>query len=116
MALTQLVQPSPLNKIASRDPSTSLSDAASPHILIAEALCLIELSDRVSAVMKSYVSGSLLRIDAVLSIFRMFGQLNGIRVTPSLSVVKFDDLAYSVAEHPRNHGSSCRGYPLYMAL
>ncbi len=71
MALTQLVQPPPLNKIASRDPSTSLSDAATPHILTTEALRLIELSDRVSAVMKSSVSGSLLRTDAVLSIFRI---------------------------------------------
>jgi hypothetical protein len=107
MALTQLVQPPPLNeykKIASRDPSTSLNDAA-PQIITTEALRLIELSDRVSAVMKSSLSGSLLRTDAVLSIFRMFGQLNGIRVIPSLSVVKFDDLAYSVAEHARNRGS-----------
>jgi len=108
MALTQLVQPPPFDeykKISSRDPSTSLSDGAAPQIITTEALRLIELSDRVSAVMRSSLSGSLLRTDPVLSIFRMFGQLNGIRVIPSLSVVKFDDLAYNVAEHARNNGS-----------
>ena len=111
MALTQLVQPYPAplsgrKKTSSTDPSTSLNAApAPPHVITMEALRLIELSDRVSAVMKSSISDYLLRTDAVLSIFSMFGQLNGIRVTPSISVVKFDDLAYSVAEHARNHGS-----------
>jgi hypothetical protein len=111
MALTQLVQPAarPLNGhriTASLDPSTSLGDASSPpRVIVTEALRLIELSDRVSAVMKSSASECLLRTDAVLSIFRIFGQLNGIRVTPSLSVVKLDDLAYSVVEHARNFGS-----------
>jgi hypothetical protein len=109
MALTQLVQPiGPVfahKKTTIRDPSTSQNEAFAPHIIATEALRLIELSDRVSDVMKSSVSESLLRTDAMLAIFRMFGQLNGICVTPSLSVVKFDDLAYSVAEHARNHGS-----------
>ena len=111
MALTQLVQPHPVplsghKNTSSTDPSTSLNDAsAPPRIITADALRLIELSDRVSAVMKSSISDHLLRTDAVLSIFSMFGHLNGIRVTPSISVVKFDDLAYSVAEHARNHGS-----------
>lgn len=111
MALTQLVQPVALSsnghkKPAGLNPSCSFGDAAtSPRIITTEALRLIELSDRVSAVMKSSVSESLLRTDALLAIFRMFGQLNGIRVIPSLSVVKFEDLAYSVTEHARNHGS-----------
>ncbi|KAF8965970.1 Sodium/hydrogen exchanger family-domain-containing protein [Flammula alnicola] len=112
MALTQLIQPAPL-PIHERNSSSGLeprpsSSAQTNHLqhpISTEALRLIELSDRVSAVMKSSVSDSLLLTDPLLSIFRMFGQLNGMRVAPALSVVKFEDLAYSVAEHARNYDS-----------
>ncbi|KDR83202.1 hypothetical protein GALMADRAFT_239040 [Galerina marginata CBS 339.88] len=111
MALTQLIQP-PLPSSVHEKKASSASDnrAASsqsllPNFISTEALRLIELSDRVSAVMKSSVSDSLLLTDPLLSIFRMFGQLNGINVSPTLSVVKFEDLAYSVAEHARNFDS-----------
>jgi hypothetical protein len=70
-----------------------------------EALRLIELSDRVSAVMRCSISDTLILTDPMLSIFRMFGRLNGIKVSPALSIVQFDDLAYSVAEHAKNHDS-----------
>jgi len=106
MALTQLIQP-PLQDrrtSATREPSTSTNEVV-PQAITTEALRLIELSDRVSAVMKSSFSESLLLTDPLLSIFRMFGQLNGIRVAPSLSIVKFEDLAYSVADHARNYES-----------
>ncbi|KAF8799460.1 hypothetical protein BYT27DRAFT_7201515 [Phlegmacium glaucopus] len=100
MALTQLIQPSlsePRSPSIQRDPLS--------RSITTEALRLIELSDRVSAVMKSSISDTLLLTDPMLSIFRMFGHLNGIKVSPALSVVKFDDLAYSVAEHAKNHDS-----------
>ncbi|KAH9480856.1 K(+)/H(+) antiporter 1 [Psilocybe cubensis] len=111
MALTQLIQPAPPSThdrraslaLGARAPSQS--NQTLPHFIAAEALRLIELSDRVSAVMKSSVSESLLHTDPLLSIFRMFGQLNGISVSPTLSVVKFEELAYSVAEHARNYDS-----------
>ncbi|PPQ70372.1 hypothetical protein CVT25_000083 [Psilocybe cyanescens] len=112
MALTQLVQPA-LPSLHDRRTSSapdarapsSQSNNTLPHFISTEALRLIELSDRVSAVMKSSVSDSLLHTDPLLSIFRMFGQLNGISVAPTLSVVKFEDLAYSVVEHARNYDS-----------
>ncbi|PPQ82193.1 hypothetical protein CVT26_009576, partial [Gymnopilus dilepis] len=107
MALTQLIQPPPPEY--EQTPSSAGAAVVSPtapstripHFISTNALRLIELSDRVSAVMKGSVPDSLLLTDPMLSIFRMFGQLNGINVTPTLSVVKFDDLAYSVAEHAR---------------
>ena len=100
MALTQLIQPSP------SDPrSVSMQRDVLPRSITTQALRLIELSDRVSAVMKSSISDTLLLTDPMLSIFRMFGHLNGIKVSPALSIVKFDDLAYSVAEHANNHDS-----------
>jgi Kef-type K+ transport system membrane component KefB len=100
MALTQLVQP-PVSE--SLSVYTQKDDL--PSSITTEALRLIELSDRVSAVMKSSISNSLLLTDPMLSIFRMFGHLNGIKVSSALSVVKFDDLAYSVVEHARNRDS-----------
>lgn len=66
MALTQLMQPDapPLNGLMKmKTISTSLSDPAAPHVITTEALRLTE-------------------------IFRIFGQLNGVRVTPSITVVK----------------------------
>ncbi|KAF8800776.1 hypothetical protein BYT27DRAFT_7227327 [Phlegmacium glaucopus] len=77
MDLTQLIQP-------------SLSEPRSPYI---QRDPFNEISD------------TLLLTNPMLSIFRMFGHLNGIRVSPALSVVKFDDLAYSVAEDAKNHNS-----------
>jgi hypothetical protein len=100
MALTQLIQPS-----LSESRSVSMQKDVLPRSITTDALRLIELSDRVSAVMKSSISDTLLHTDPMLSIFRMFGHLNGIKVLPALSIVKFDDLAYSVAEHAANHDS-----------
>jgi hypothetical protein len=108
MALTQLIQPSSLPSIDSaherRRSSTSQSNNHC-HSISTEALRLIELSDRVSAVMRSSVSETLLLTDPILSIFRMFGQLNGMNVFPSFSIVKFEDLASSVVDHARNYDS-----------
>ena len=100
MALTQLIQP-PL----SEPQSVSMQKDVPPRSITTQALRLIELSDRVSAVMKFAISDTILLSDPMLSIFRMFGHLNGIKVSPALSIVKFDDLADSVVEHARNHDS-----------
>lgn len=100
MALTQLIQPS-----LSEPQSVSIQKDVLPRSITTEALRLIELSDRVSAVMKSSISDTLLLTDPMLSIFRMFGHLNGIKVSPALSIVTFDDLAYVVVEHAKNHDS-----------
>jgi hypothetical protein len=92
MALTQLLQ-------SHVDP-----EPRSPGLFI-DALRLIELSDRTSAVMKSSVADTLLHTDPLLAIFRTFGELHDLPVSISLSVVPFDDLAYSVAEHARSNAS-----------
>jgi hypothetical protein len=103
MALTQLIHTSPASRRHVRE---SLNGRVRhPLPISVQALRLIELSDRVSAVRKSSVSGTLLHVDPLLSVFRMFGQLNNVKITPSLSIVKFDDLAYSVAEHAREYDS-----------
>ena len=68
-----------------------------------DALRLIELSDRVSAVMKGSATDTLVRTDPTLEIYRTFGDINSVDVSTSLAIVSFDDLAPSVADHARNH-------------
>lgn len=102
MALAQLVRPWRAPAPASDHPRSPKEKA--PPLFI-DALRLIELSDRTSAVMKSSAADSLLHTDPLLGIFRMFGELNDLPVSTSLAIVTFDALAYSVAEHARNNGS-----------
>ncbi|KAJ2914554.1 hypothetical protein MD484_g5864, partial [Candolleomyces efflorescens] len=112
MALTQLVNPSVLvspwsEEQHARQPSSisikSFTQKASQ--VIVEAIRVMELSDRVSAVMKSSAAEVILRSDPLLSAFRMFGALNDIRIVPSLAVVKQAELAYSIVEHAKNNDS-----------
>ncbi|KAF8125760.1 Sodium/hydrogen exchanger family-domain-containing protein [Boletus edulis] len=107
MALTQLVLPphSPPSDIMSTTTKTEGMDKHKIPEMSVEALQLIELSDRTSAMMKSSVADSLLHTDPVLGIFRMFGELNELAVTTSLSVVPHDDFAHSVAQHALRHAS-----------
>ncbi|KAF9481959.1 hypothetical protein BDN70DRAFT_875579 [Pholiota conissans] len=106
MALTKLIQPSVVLSIDSTNDRRQSTVVQSGHQSInTEALRLIELSDRVSAVMKSSVSDTLLLTDPILAIYRMFSQLNGMSVFPSLSIVKFEDLATSVVDHAKNYDS-----------
>ena len=109
MALTQLVLPP--HSTPSDGMSTTTATANDtldrfkmPEVTV-EALQLIELSDRTSAMMKSSAADSLIHTDPVLGIFRMFGELNELAVTTSLSVVPYDDFARSVVEHAQRHAS-----------
>jgi hypothetical protein len=112
MALTQLIQPPPATidsmtetkkPIASSSRSLAHLGKQKPKNCFIDALRLIELSDRTSAVMKSSVADSLLHTDPLLGIFRMFGELNDLSISSSLSIVTYADLAYSVSEHARNN-------------
>lgn len=112
MALTQLINPSVLISAWSegehtRHPSSSSikSFAQKASQVVVDALRVMELSDRRSAVMKSSAAETILRSDPLLSAFRMFGVLNDIKIVPSLAVVKHDELAYSIVEHARNNDS-----------
>ncbi|KAJ7759200.1 Sodium/hydrogen exchanger family-domain-containing protein [Mycena metata] len=109
MAMAQLIQPptpaiTPPKFLSERMASKSSVSVYTEQLSI-EALRLIELSDRVSAVMKSSASDSLLLSDPLLAVFRMFGQLHDLRICTAMSIVTFDDLAHSVAEHARNSNS-----------
>ncbi|KAI0053661.1 cation/H+ exchanger [Auriscalpium vulgare] len=73
--------------------------------IVVDALRLIELTERTSAVLKSQVAGSLVHNDPVLSVFRTFGRLNRFPVSASLAVVSHDEFSTNIADHARESGS-----------
>jgi hypothetical protein len=113
MALAQLIQPvdvTPEDKSNDKHMSSSVSPALrhSSHSQITLfALRLIELSDRTSAVMKSSAADTLLHTDPLLAVLRMYGvlHLQGVPVQSALSIVPYDDMAFSVMEHARENKS-----------
>jgi len=62
-----------------------------------DAVRLIELTARTSAVLKSQEASSLLHNDPAVSVFRTFGALNKVDVSASLSVVDFAEYPDAVA-------------------
>ncbi|KAJ7246597.1 potassium:hydrogen antiporter [Mycena haematopus] len=64
-----------------------------------DALRLVELTNRTSAVLKSQEADLLLHNDPIISVFRTFGYLNRIVVSAALSVVNHDDFPDAIAQH-----------------
>ena len=105
MSLTQLIHPSPPPPYSSSNSSISSLRLSSRRDVSIGALRLIELSDRVSAVMKGSATDTLVHTDPTLEIYRTFGDINGVDVSTSLAIVSFDDLAPCVADHAKNNVS-----------
>ncbi|KAH9969870.1 Sodium/hydrogen exchanger family-domain-containing protein [Russula dissimulans] len=105
MTITQLLQP-PLPPCSQTERNPSQTPGNQPETPIHfGALRLIELSDRPSDVMKSSATETLLHTDPLIAIFRTFSELNGLPVSAALSIVPFDALATSVAEHVHASGT-----------
>ncbi|KAH9943171.1 cation/H+ exchanger [Epithele typhae] len=121
MTLTQLLQrPTPL-VYASLQSSTNIpdekaSEAGVPSLahstrprmdtkITINALRLIELTNRTSAVLMSQAADALLHSDPILAIFKTFGYLNRVAVSTALAVVGYDDFSENIAEHARNSSS-----------
>ncbi|KAF9018372.1 potassium:hydrogen antiporter [Hymenopellis radicata] len=103
MTLAQLLHPFASTGTVAHDGGASTNivqkhSSTSPNITI-DALRLIELTTRTSAVLKSTESSSLLQSDAVLSVFRTFGQLNKLLISAALSVVPHDEFATAISTH-----------------
>ncbi|KAI6139319.1 Sodium/hydrogen exchanger family-domain-containing protein [Pisolithus tinctorius] len=94
------------------DSNTSSARKPEYHV---DALRLIELSQRTSAVMKSSVADRFISTDPLLSVFKMFGEESDIPVSTSLAVVPYDEMAASVADHARRHGSQLSPGTLHAA-
>ena len=67
--------------------------------IIVEALRLMELTTRTSAVIKSQESDSLLYNDPLVAAYRTFGQLNQLTVNSKISVVNSAEFAQAVSDH-----------------
>lgn len=116
MTLTQMLQPSPFGSASSTASSADEDEKASvvppglpyrapkssaPKQISVDALRLIELTDRTSAVLKSQSADALVRTDPVLSVIRTFGYLNRMVVSTALSVIGYDEFPSHVASHVR---------------
>lgn len=107
MTLTQLLHAPSISSAtlssASVDDKTSAVDAithtSSARPTTMDALRLIELTPRTSAVLKSQEADLLIHSDPLVSVFRTFGRLNGLAVSAALSVVGYDEFPASVARH-----------------
>jgi len=103
MTLTQFLQPlSAKLNVAERPFSEK---APQPCTISVDALRLLELTERTSAVLKSQSADTLIRIDPALSVFRTFGRLNYFSMSAFLSVISHDEFSVQVIEHVRERGS-----------
>ncbi|CAE7216799.1 unnamed protein product [Rhizoctonia solani] len=87
-------------------PPTNLSVVSdgTPRVSI-DALRLIELTERTSAVMKVAASEELMHRDTLISVMRTFGHLNRIPVSSALSIVPQESFSSSVISHARDTDS-----------
>ena len=70
-----------------------------------DALKLIELTGRTFSVMQSAEKDDLLRTDDALQLFRQFGRLRGLEITPHINVVGQDSYPNAVADFAEGLGT-----------
>lgn len=96
---------SELNEKTESTPSPDVSAARRPAVTI-NALRLVELTERTSAIIKaSDSSATLVAADPLCQVFRTFAHGNGIPSTASLSIVGQDQFPAIVASHAAEHSS-----------
>ena len=81
--------------------------AARPQAQISiDALRLVELTDRTSAVMKVSESEDTMRADPIINVFQTFAHLNGLPVQSTMSVIPQEEFATAVTRRCRAAGSN----------
>ncbi|KAF8868526.1 Sodium/hydrogen exchanger family-domain-containing protein [Gymnopilus junonius] len=73
-------------------------EPTSPSVTV-EALRLMELTNRTSAVLRSQEADAIIHNDPVVSVYSTFGQLNNMKVSTNLSVVNVDEFPETIANH-----------------
>ena len=104
MTITQLLSNSSSRSVsapseASSDEKASAREVSWSRPVSMEALRLIELTERTSAVMMSAEADYVLQSDPIISVFRTFGALNRVPIGASISVVNYDEFSNSVTRH-----------------
>ncbi|KAF8632310.1 hypothetical protein AX15_001934 [Amanita polypyramis BW_CC] len=100
MTLTQLLKAR--GRTSSADEKTAV---VVPRSMTIDALRLMELSARTSAILRSTEAEALLLEDPLINVFRTFGRINSIPVLPSISVVDYGEYPDAIAEHTERSAS-----------
>ena len=107
MTITRFLQTPPETCVSPSTPGGSETPAPvyfSPRVAL-DALRLIQLSDRTSAMMKSAAAEQIMQTDPLLAMYRTFGDLHDLPVSSSISVVPQNSFASAVANHARTNSS-----------
>ncbi|KAJ7682124.1 hypothetical protein DFH06DRAFT_288028 [Mycena polygramma] len=70
-----------------------------------DALRLVDLSNRTSAVLRSQDAEVLFHNDPIVAVLRTFGYLSRVIVAPALSVVRYDEFLDAIARHANDYDS-----------
>jgi hypothetical protein len=101
---------------SSSDEKASIRDVPPLRPVSMDALRLIELTERTSAVMISAEADFVLQTDPIVSVLRTFGTLNRVPVKASISVVNYDEYPNSVARHVDESSSQMLLVPWRVAM
>lgn len=124
MTLTQLFQShsarlnvaeKALTEKSNESETSAISYPRNKGSISVDALRLIELTERTSAVLRSQSADALNRNDPALSVLRTFGRLNRFTVSAFLSVINYDEFSSYVANHAREFGSQAVVIPWPLA-
>ncbi|GAC98359.1 hypothetical protein PHSY_005952 [Pseudozyma hubeiensis SY62] len=94
--------------------SAALAGRSQAQISI-DALRLVELTDRTSAVMKVSESEDTMRADPIINVFQTFAHLNGLPVQSTMSVIPQEEFATAVTRRCRAAGSNFIILPMTLA-
>lgn len=82
------------------EPDYEITSVVSPSSgIMIEALRLMELTSRTSALLRSQEANALIYNDPVVSVYTTFAQLNNFKVSANLSIVNFDEFPETIANH-----------------
>ncbi|SJX65374.1 related to KHA1-Putative K+/H+ antiporter [Sporisorium reilianum f. sp. reilianum] len=102
--------------LASEAPYASALAAGRSHAQISiDALRLVELTDRTSAVMKVSESEDTMRADPIINVFQTFAHLNGLPVQATMSVIPQEEFATAVTRRCKAAGSNFIILPMTLA-
>ncbi|TKY90200.1 hypothetical protein EX895_000198 [Sporisorium graminicola] len=102
--------------LASEAPYASAVAAGRSHAQISiDALRLVELTDRTSAVMKVSESEDTMRADPIINVFQTFAHLNGLPVQSTMSVIPQEEFAAAVTRRCKAAGSNFIILPMTLA-
>ena len=101
--------------LASEAPYASVLAARSRAQISIDALRLVELTDRTSAVMKVSESEDTMRADPIINVFQTFAHLNGLPVQSTMSVIPQEEFSTAVTRRCKAAGSNFIILPMTLA-